>query len=186
MLIIGEVTLLVDFKEYPLINFMARFESINLINLITLVPIGYMFCACLILFFSIKVNGLFIFQLGHTDTPTFLFFSNMLSKIGFPLCYNFGQLLKSEKKLQINGVITGNGNEGKNSISDFIMDCLPLVLIMFLFIKLFGFYDYLVGLLGFKTRRDNSDVSMLIQSEGKNYLESQTQFKDLDQNLLES
>ena len=184
MLIFGELTLLVKFKEYPLIRFLAHFESLNMINLLTLVPISYMFFAALTLFFSVKIDGLFVFQQDHTEITSFLFFSNLLCKVGFPLCYNFGQLLKSERKLLINEIITGTEEMVQNKISDLILDSLPLVLILFLLIKLFGFYDNILAALGFKTKRDSEKVRQQVRLRGKKHLESQIMDVELSEQLL--
>lgn len=95
---------------------------------------------------------------------SFLFISNQMSKIGYPLCYNFAQMIDSKKPLIVSEVIDGSGD---NTLSEKIQSYLPLVLLIFICCKLFNIYDYILNEFGLRTLNYNNDETLETVKTGR-------------------
>lgn len=153
-----------------------------LVNLCSLIPLFYMLFACLILFFEMKLNGFFVVEKGFTDSASFLFISQVMSRVGFPLCYNFAQLLNMEKSLAIAVLVNGN----HNNVSISIQRLLPVVLLFFVLLKLFRFYEKILDKLGLPAIRYEGKSFDSKVAEGKKIILNGlgvTRFGSEDQSL---
>ncbi len=102
IMILSEITLFFDIKLCVFAYIIENTNNIYLINLFVIVPLLYTTICSLYGIFNLKIYGIYhITNSKNTDANSLLFLSGFICRIGFPVCYNFLQMLKLENKQTI-------------------------------------------------------------------------------------
>jgi hypothetical protein len=92
--------------------------------------------------FRVKVYKVFSLHRGHSSASSLLFTAINLSRVCYPLCYNYLQItgLPESSFLQFFGEVT---------IRAEIMIIFPILMLTFAVFNIFNLYDKIMGYLGF-------------------------------------
>lgn len=103
---------------------------------------------------SVRLNRYGFYDYGYTDAPSLMFSATFVSRVAFPLSFNFFWLFGMSPTDVANVVGTFNFDEYlRNHISNIIQESfkivLPILLIVLITCNIFDIYDKLLGALGF-------------------------------------
>lgn len=162
ILILSEITLFIDIKLCIFSYIIETSKNIYLINLCVIIPLLYTTVCSLYGIFNLKVYGIYhISNTKNTDANSLLFLSAFILRIGFPVCYNFLQMLKLKKKQtsleEVLGVIDLFPVFGK-----YFTIFYPIILIILVLLNFFDAFRKISNLFGFSqfsfTNYDNCEI----------------------------
>jgi hypothetical protein len=150
--VLSEITLFMEKMSFSIFGLLVdSSENIFIINLLSLIPIIFLFLTSLYGLFNMKVSWFYtIHDNRHTDSISLLFLASFMCRIGFPLCLNFLQILKMERDLRKAKLIEVLGGYidllplGKGFTVIF-----PTMLIFVCLFNLFDIFGRLMNFLGF-------------------------------------
>lgn len=162
IMIVSEVTLFIDIKLCVFAYIIENSKNIYLINLFVIIPLLYTTICSLYGIFNLKVYGIYhISNSKNTDANSLLFLSGFMCRIGFPVCYNYLQMLKLQKKQtsleDLLGVMDLFPIFGKHFTIFYPM--ILLILVLLNFFDIFRKISNLFGISQFSfTNYNNSDI----------------------------
>ncbi len=154
MILLSLATTLSEFTLYLNINVSiigmlvnTSSDSVFLVHIITVIPLGFLFYACLFGMFNLKIAGLFgMYKNNHTDATSLLFMSSFMCRIGFPLCINFVQILKLKKRTVLEEIVGSTDLDPLFGTNFFII--YPAILVVLIMLNLLNVYENILRMFG--------------------------------------
>lgn len=154
MILLSLATTLSEFTLYLNINVSIIGMLVNtssssplLVHIITVIPLGFLFYACLFGMFNLKIAGLFgMYRNNHTDATSLLLMSSFMCRIGFPLCINFVQILKLKKRTVLEEIVGSTDLDPLFGTNFFII--YPAVLVVLILLNLLNVYENILRMFG--------------------------------------
>lgn len=155
-------------------TFVSVFTTVNVFGYINKAPavIAYFINLTLIIYvsyiithtvFRIKVFHKFALHKNNSSSASLCFTCINLSRIAFPLCYNYSQITNMPKSafLKFFGVI---------SISEEFSFIFPIIMIVFALLNVFNVYSTILGYLGYESYAFDDEEEEEKLDEGKTIL----------------
>ena len=128
--------------------------------------------------FRIKVYKVFALYKGHSTASSLLFTSINLSRVCYPLCFNYLQItnMPSSAFIQFFGQVT---------IAEQFNIIFPILMIVFGLFNAFDVYDKIAGYLGLASYAFDDEEAEEKKEEGKSVLIERFKERNLQNNQLE-
>jgi len=173
ILILSEITNFTQIKLCVFGFLIENSKNIYLLNLYVIIPLFYTTLCSLYGVFNLKIYGIYHISKGRkTDANSLLFLSGFICRIGFPLCFNFLQMLKlknSKTSLEeLLGVMDLFPVFGKHFIIFY-----PMILIILVLLNLFDVFSKLSKFFGiYRFTFNNYENCEIISDGNSEYLKS--------------
>lgn len=155
------------------VPFMEVVNTLVYINEIPSAPVVYIMNSMLLLYivyiithsiFEMKVFGMYSLHPNHSTAASLLFTSVNLSRVSYPLCYNYLQITGMPKSAFLDFF-------GEISIGDRNTYLFPILLIVFALFNLFDIYDRIMTCFGLGNYAFNPEDDAETKREGKKIIE---------------
>lgn len=165
-IIISEITLYTKINFSVFGTFIDSTDSLFLMHILTIIPLVFLFIACLFGLFNLRISGLYgMYSNNHTDSTSLLFISGFMCRIGIPLCINFVQILKLKNKTVLEEIV------GSTELDPFFGShfyyIYPTVLLLVLIFTTLNIYHYILKKFGISSYNFKSTFSEEKTSDGE-------------------
>lgn len=171
IIFIAEITLfLFKINLNPIGLFLKlKFDYLVLSCIFILIPLIYLVICTVYALFKLKINYYEICK-KNTDNVTALFFVGALCIVSFPICLNFIQILKLNKKTQLESILGEIGNIPL--IGSEYQKYYPIILFILSLFTIFNYYQKIANYFGLQTYEGcNKEDKELFVYEGHRVLE---------------
>ena len=175
-IVLSEITLYLNINV-SLVGMLVETSIKNLfcIHILTVLPLAFLFYACLYGMFNLKISGLFgMYKNKQTDSTSLLFMSSFMCRVGFPLCINFAQILKLKKKTILEDIVGSTKLDPIFGEKFFLI--YPCILIFLILLNMLNIYERLIRLFGLSSHYNRSYASSMEKTKDGEMILNKSKF----------
>ncbi|KAM3130152.1 hypothetical protein pb186bvf_017755 [Paramecium bursaria] len=168
IIILGEISIFTKYDWNLIAHIMSKEYSFWTIQILTLIPLMYMSFCTFYGLFRINFAGMYgFYKHQQTDAPSLMFGSMNLSRVSFPLAFNFLQLAQVTKTpfTQVLGDMDVVPVLGMS-----FSYCLPILLILASLFNFFEIYEKILIAFGMPDNEGTKDQFEVREEQGKKLL----------------
>ncbi|CAD8159086.1 unnamed protein product [Paramecium octaurelia] len=167
LITLSEIAIFGNLKFNVFIYFINDEEEFFAVQILVLIPLLYVLYCVQYGLLSIRLNRYGFYDYGFTDGPSLIFSATFISRIAFPLAFNFFWMF-NESDADIANVV-GNFNFDQY-LTEFKL-AFPILLVILIICNIFDIYDKLLGALGFQRFQFELGYADEHTEEGQEYVQ---------------
>ncbi|CAD8049962.1 unnamed protein product [Paramecium sonneborni] len=167
LITLSEIAIFGNLKFNVFIYFINDNEEFFAVQILVLIPLLYVLYCIQYGLLNIRFNRFGFYDYGYTDAPSLLFSATFVSRIAFPLAFNFFWMF-NESDADIANVV-GNFNFDQY-LTEFKL-AFPILLVILIICNIFDIYDKLLGALGFERFQFEIGFADEHTEEGQEYVQ---------------